>query len=125
MKWMPDMEKAIKGLECCSEKQNCKECPYFCFNAKCQDDMNRDAIALLKEQEDKKEYCNNCAESAIKTTVELQEEIARLRSLLKEQEAVVRCISCTFYRSNGECALHNGRWKPEGFCSWAIRKEGR
>lgn len=36
---------------------------------------------------------------------------------------LVRCISCTFYRSDGECALHNGRWKPEGFCSWAIRKE--
>lgn len=44
-------EKVIKGLECCSEKQNCKECPYFCFNAKCQDDMNRDALSLLKEQE--------------------------------------------------------------------------
>ena len=47
---MPDMEKVIKGLECCLEKQNCKECPFFCFNAKCQDDMNRDALALLKEQ---------------------------------------------------------------------------
>ena len=46
-------------------------------------------------------------------------------ALLKEQEAVVRCISCTFYRSDGQCALHDGRWKPEGFCSWAIRKEGQ
>ena len=45
--------------------------------------------------------------------------------LLKEQPEIVRCISCTFYRSDGECTLHNGRWKPEGFCSWAIRKEGR
>lgn len=46
----------------------------------------KSAIELLK---DEKKYCDKCAESAIKTTVELQEEIARLRSLLKEQEAVV------------------------------------
>lgn len=41
----------------------------------------------------------------------------------KMPDAIVRCISCTFYRSNGECALHNGKWRPDGFCSWAIRKE--
>ena len=45
--------------------------------------------------------------------------------LLKEQPEIVRCISCTFYRSDGKCALHNGKWRPDGFCSWAIRKEGR
>ncbi len=55
----------------------------------------------------------------------LMELLKDVRELLKEQEVVVRCISCTFYRSDGECALHNGRWKPEGFCSWAIRNEGR
>ena len=44
--------------------------------------------------------------------------------LLEKQEAVVNCISCTFYRY-GHCALHDGTWKPEGFCSWAIRKKGR
>ena len=44
---------------------------------------------------------------------------------LREPVDIVRCISCAFYRSDGECALHNGRWKPEGFCSWAIRKKGR
>lgn len=53
-------------------------------------------------------------------------EIARdALELLKGQETIVRCISCTFYRSDGQCALHDGKWKPEGFCSWAIRKEGR
>ena len=44
--------------------------------------------------------------------------------LLEKQEAVVNCISCTFYHY-GQCALHNSIWKPEGFCSWAIRKKGR
>ena len=45
--------------------------------------------------------------------------------LLEKQEAVVNCISCTFYRSSdGHCTLHEDRWKPEGYCSWAIRKKG-
>ena len=45
---MVELEKVVKGLECCSEKQNCKDCPYFRFNASCQDDMNKDALELLK-----------------------------------------------------------------------------
>ena len=51
MKWMPDREKVIKGLECCAVKQDCNGCPYSRFNPMCQDDMNKDALALLKEQE--------------------------------------------------------------------------
>ena len=47
---MPDMEKVVKGLECCSVKHNCTGCPYFKFDASCQDDMNKDALELLKEQ---------------------------------------------------------------------------
>lgn len=75
---MDKREKVIKGLE--QFKSDFKP---FCGNIA---DWKRvdDALALLK---DEKEYCDKCAESAIKTTVELQEEIARLRSLLKEQEA--------------------------------------
>ena len=46
---MADIEMVIKGLYCYSEKQNCKDCPYFRFNASCQDDMNKDALELLKE----------------------------------------------------------------------------
>ena len=46
---MAELDKVIKGLECCSEKQNCKDCPYFKFSASCQDDMNKDALELLKE----------------------------------------------------------------------------
>ena len=48
---VPDIEKVIKGLECCYETQNCKECPYFKFNASCQDDMDKDALELLKERQ--------------------------------------------------------------------------
>ena len=50
---MPDMEKVVKGLECCSVKHNCTGCPYFKFDASCQDDMNKDALELLKNQNTK------------------------------------------------------------------------
>ena len=50
---MPDREKVIEGLECCAVKQDCNGCPYSRFNPMCQDDMNKDALALLKEQEAK------------------------------------------------------------------------
>lgn len=68
---MPDKDKVIKGLECCSEKHNCLTCPYFCFSATCQDDMNRDALALLRGQKSESQaqtslghsdkYCKNCS----------------------------------------------------------------
>lgn len=59
---MPDMEKVIKGLECCfnphSEQSclcHCADCPYNPpedddWNQQCQIELNRDALALLKEQ---------------------------------------------------------------------------
>lgn len=80
-----------------------------------------DKTKVIKEYED---YVNSYISLTTSHDYEFEMHKAVLE-LLKEQETVVRCISCTFYRSDGECALHNGRWKPEGFCSWAIRKEGR
>ena len=68
---MPDREKVIKGLECCTfilGKRKCNECPYQKDNGcyQLQDDFH----ALLKEQEavkpvrDKKTgrvwLCGNC-----------------------------------------------------------------
>ena len=52
---MPDMEKVIKGLEVCTsiaDGESCpKDCPYYqevCYG---YDQLMRDALALLKEQE--------------------------------------------------------------------------
>ena len=48
---MPDKEKAIRGLECClriNAPNGCSECPYAAGNC---DEVLRDAISLLKEQE--------------------------------------------------------------------------
>ena len=54
---MPDREKVIKGLECCTAFDGkgfplCEECPYE-DEGTCQelDQLHRDALELLKEQE--------------------------------------------------------------------------
>ena len=45
---MPDIEKVIKGLECC--KVGCTDCPYRGISD-CVTSLNNDAIELLKEQQ--------------------------------------------------------------------------
>ena len=53
---MIDREKVIKGLECCANGNSgkcIKECPYdFVNNANCTADMARDALELLKDQDE-------------------------------------------------------------------------
>ena len=53
---MPDREKIIKGLECCTKGNVCfSDCPYFkevpIADGKCITILQADALALLKEQE--------------------------------------------------------------------------
>ena len=51
---MPDREKVMKGLECCIDinaESSCRECPYYNHERCDPDDVLRDALALLKEQE--------------------------------------------------------------------------
>lgn len=70
---MADREKVIKGLECCSETDMCcmeiscyhpkyLECPYHEIE-NCVPNLVKDALALLKEQEERekricKEICD-------------------------------------------------------------------
>ena len=80
---MPDREKVIDGINKILEETD----EY--------DGVLWDALAMLKEQ---KEHCEKCGTKASETIVELQEEIARLRSLLKEQEQVQ---PIPYHRSDG------------------------
>ena len=57
---MPNKEKVIKGLECCSKGavtpyvatcRFCADCPYGENDIPCTRELARDALALLKEQE--------------------------------------------------------------------------
>ena len=52
---MADVEKVIKGLECCRGNLDCSECPYEDidkFDGKCEGykQIHNDALELLKEQ---------------------------------------------------------------------------
>jgi hypothetical protein len=50
---MPDREKVIKGLHCCSrtDDDNCCNCPYDVMDSDCSALMSMDVLELLKEQE--------------------------------------------------------------------------
>lgn len=53
---MPNREKVIKGLECCTNGEVCiSDCPYFkemsMTDGRCITVLQADALALLKEQE--------------------------------------------------------------------------
>ena len=57
---MADIEKVIKGLEHCNcHKPLCRECPYITEDmtdeneTQCFDVLSKDALALLKEQEER------------------------------------------------------------------------
>ena len=58
---MADIEKVIKGLECCLRESEhiddnpCKNCPYYDVDSgiggRCMEEKDKDAIELLKEQQ--------------------------------------------------------------------------
>ena len=79
---MPDREKVIKGLEICSEygswhgldcelNEVYKDCPYRGCETGCVVTIAKDALTLLKEQEeveatineDYEIFCGNCGEN--------------------------------------------------------------
>lgn len=72
---MANIEKVIKGLECCRIDENrhinCADCPYYTDDDKgqmwCSNEINNDAIKLLKEKIPKsptwrrgKAFCGGC-----------------------------------------------------------------
>ena len=75
---MPDMEKVINGLQCCTSYEKCDECPYEEYKDPyaviCMDKMHTDALNVLKEREE-----------AHKILVEMAD---KMYAMLKEQKAV-------------------------------------
>ena len=51
---MPDREKVLKGLELCTDISGrlCVSCPYY-TDTDCPEQLCADALALLKEQEER------------------------------------------------------------------------
>ena len=49
---MIEREKVIRGLKCCIDPNvSCCECPYYNYGHCDPDDVRRDALALLREQQ--------------------------------------------------------------------------
>ena len=71
---MVDREKVLSGLKSCADSTGalCRTCPYdFVHNENCMGDMARDALELLKEQQE--------------TIASLQGTICKLNAALAEQ----------------------------------------
>ena len=53
---MPDREKVKKGLEVCVDREpgkyNCNECPYEIDGNLCEINLAKDALALLKKEQE-------------------------------------------------------------------------
>jgi hypothetical protein len=109
---MPDVEKVIKGLECCVIHVSCAAdggCPYRSeVDANCIDTAIKDAIALLKAQE------QVVMAGAELTDAELIEAIRKAPITLKpsvDAVLVVRCRDCVY-----GCLSKNARGEDRVFC---------
>ena len=121
---MTDMENVIKWLEydyfprigayrkdC---KQGCDACmPNHDGDDYCDIDMLCNVLALLKEQEHKDRMYHA-----------LEDDWKRLKKLLKEQEAVVRCKDCVNRHDPINCKMYSEGMdtSDEWFCADGERK---
>ena len=70
---MANMEKVIKGLECCrSIDDNCEKCPYNYEGEHGENECLRgqlmsDILELLQEQEAETEWCDRCGRVRLKS----------------------------------------------------------
>ena len=78
---MMDIEKVIKGLECCKRKEGneCKGCPYA-ESEYCTQDMATDALALIKKQKEEID--------------EISDEYLDLGNEIAKTPKVVLCKDC-------------------------------
>lgn len=124
---MADREKVIKAINICLGHGVCNDCPY-CLSGKgyttmnCRDYMLRDALELLKEQEN--ELTN---EEALRFIEKLKSDNNELRekysALLKEQEGKpLRCKTCTMRDKTGFCHRWNREVKDDDYCSFGAWK---
>ena len=95
---MPDREKVIKGLECLADvhDENCVGCGYIGIGIYpvCVREVAKDALALLKEQEDMGKELTDAMEL-------IHKKNERIEKLLKKQEAVEPIISESYRTNSG------------------------
>ena len=110
-----DRDKVIKGIRKCLSHKPCSEngCPYEneCAVEHLNDPLLRDALALLKEQQQQ--------------IWEIQDQVEYLTDKLKEQEAVKPKVSCTEQRC-GHCnkVIEMDGWQSCPWCGKRIDWKG-
>lgn len=122
---MADIEKVIKGLEhCVGYSNSCFECPYsedgYSASVHCKVQVDRDALELLKEQEDLGTELTNAVELIHKKNARIE----ILNTVLNEQPQIVRCKDCVHYNYHTGCKrfLITGGGN-EWFCADGERKK--
>ena len=129
---MPDIEKVIKGIESCIGHCNFNECPYFvdsCKEVGCNgNEVLKDALELLKEQED----IGKELETAIELIHKKNKRIEKLNAVLNEQPQIVRCGECKhkYYElSDGRIVCThidkegNDEHGADWFCADGVKKD--
>lgn len=126
---MADREKIIKALtECIFLHENpedgagCLECPYRPDEKGTCPTMIpflKDVLELLKDDETQLIYRDEIIKAH-------EDEIERLNKPMKEQETLVRCKNCKYWRKNAEFCV---RWPyglptpPDWYCAgWEIKR---
>lgn len=110
---MADIEKVIKGLECCNNRNDCKQCPYateYDPNLDCIDKTRADAIELLKEQNGLMlalEQSNASNESLNNSLSALEEIINILKDEIKRlKEEKTKAFDYLFSKIEGHSNYH-------------------
>lgn len=89
---MADLKKTLLGLECCTSGKHptpCGNCQYYGnedYNDpwSCRIALMRDAIFLLKKQDQKEKECEKCAHKTSAAIESLQENLKEKRAIIKE-----------------------------------------
>ena len=121
---MIDREKVIKGLECCirhgeNAEVGCgrkDECPYEQNGLKCWLDLNRDALAMLKERETQKFFVDESG------------KITPLPVVVRCKDCKNVCMCDTSEIFPGisiyaKCTLTDKVHKPEWFCADGVKRD--
>ena len=86
---MPDLEIVIKSLRRCSDMTICPaDCCYRKYAPDCIERLHKDAIALLKEQDELLEEQEDLGTELTNAVELIHKKNERIEKLLKEQEAV-------------------------------------
>lgn len=139
-----DRGEVIKALECCTDHDHRADC-YGCyqegpgFGIVCRENLMRDALELLKDQEDLteafneavqrcREYMEKCG--AIPTSNKKRIFFADSKGNITPLPEIVRCKDCKWWTITsptfpikGFCGCYHGEHDGDWFCADGVVKD--